>query len=420
MKGTHGRSHSHSASLRLALLLLGSLGVLTVSGCRQITDFFSEYRGVNLIAGADFSHEEWELVGRQVGADALTNLDSYIAVSEVSGAAASTEDAPAGAEAASIRRIEILNLLPDGDFDSGDTSAWDPVPLGPTPPSTSIESSGSYAINGNSLRYTTGSGESYLRRRIDGTSGLADAVSGVLPGRSYTLRFDLITTVNTVFGHNNGTDTDYKTWVLPTASQEATLYDFGEIASPAPALELLSSGNQYFSINVPNAEDRNFHDGSIDNVRITRDDIAPALRAAIPVADNQYGDLPFVNGEYSFTVYVRTDPTHTNETADASDNVPNRFPARQVTLRMGVIREESARVNSMEVSVHTDPQEAEDNWQSWTAVSVQGFLQVDDADLSGEPLSILLSVSPNDTIGAFSAAPGSLLIAEPTLELVSQ
>jgi hypothetical protein len=142
-------------------------------------------------------------------------------------------------------------------------------------------------------------------------------------------------------------------------------------------------------------------------------------RLTVNPEENPYGDLPLVSGTYQFTVYVRTDPTHTNETGDASDNVANRFPAESVTLSMAVRRgEDNIATDSVRQVLHVE--DTEGGWGSWTALSITGFLQTDDADYTDGELYVELTVSPTDLLKASGVAPGAILIAAPTLTLTSQ
>ena len=414
------------AAPAVALLALAA-GSLLLAGCEPTGDLFSEYRGTNLIPDAGFDSDVWELVAFEDGSTPLSDADlaTYALVEPVTdgSASADTTDLPSGTTSAEIRRLELKNLFPNGDFDTADASAWAESGVNAT---ASIVTGGSDAINGNGLRYDIAATDAYILYQLNGAGGLVDATSGTFAGKAYTLRFDMLTEGLSTFGHNDGASALYTTWstTLPTVQ----VYDFREEAVPAPEISVNRGGAEYFSINVtdtnPPEGNATTQAGTLDNIRVARSDISVGYRAIIPLPANTFGDLNFLNGPYRFSVYVRRDPTHTNDGDNTSDNVSNRFPSQDVTLSMGVYRLaestgqpiDSADVVHIDMTV--DPETGEDAWSSWTQVSVVGGLQVEDADYSDRDLAIVLKVAPTDTLLSFGRSPGSLLIAEPTLEFL--
>jgi len=422
-----GRTGARPPAQRAATVGLAlTAGALLLAGCEPTGDIFSEYRGTNLIPEAGFDSGVWELVGFTDGSTVLSDADlaTYAHVEPVTdgSASADTTDLPDGTTSSEIRRLELKNLFPNGDFDTPDASAWDDSDPNAT---ASIVSSGGDTINGNGLRYDIAATDAFILYQLNGANGLVDATSGTFAGEGYALRFDFLTETRTTLGHNDGTSVEYKTWTMNTASIAAELYDFRDEAVPAPELAVNQGGAEYLSINlpfVPAKGERVPEVGTLDNIRAARSDLSTGYQAVIPVSPNEFGEFPFLNGPYRFSVYLRTDPTHTND-ADTADQVANRFPAKEVTVRMGVYRLDDtgtpiASADLEHAAVATNPGSGEGSWTSWQQVSVEGTLQVEDADYSDRELGIVLTVQPTDTRSSFGLSPGSVLIARPGLEFL--
>lgn len=412
----------------LLTALLAGAGLLVLGGCEQVTDFFSDYRNVNLIEQAGFGNEAWELVGATAGGEEIENLDTYVNLEPVSGAAASTEGLPGGVEADDIRRFEIVNLFPDGDFDDGDVSAWTSSDGGVDAVVSLASSGDTLSINGNSLVYDVQSQDVWINRILSGVDGVTDDFAG----QNYTIIFDFKTRENAVFAYftYDGASTWnlQKDWSSTTQAGDLTLWSFdGAEVQPDPeifAAEIQAGEEHQFTIGAPEPvqdSDRTPTSGSIDNLRITRSDVSPKLRLQIPVDANTFGSRDLPSGDYRFSVFVRIDPTHTNETGDPADNVSNRFAANRATLSVSVRETEQNRViDDIYEEVSIDTPDDDVNWNEWTEIAVEGFLQTEDADYTQEDLIVEVTVSPTDLVFPSGIRPGSLLIAAPQLFFTSR
>ncbi len=412
----------------LLTALLAGAGLLVLGGCEQVTDFFSDYRNVNLIEQAGFGNEAWELVGATAGGEEIENLDTYVNLEPVSGAAASTESLPGGVEADDIRRFEIVNLFPDGDFDEGDVSAWTSSDGGNDAVVSLAGAGDTLSINGDSLVYDVQSQDVWINRNLSGSDGLTDD----FVGQHYTIAFDFKTRENAIFAYftYDGASTWnlQKDWSSTTQAGDLTLWSFDgpEVQPDAEVFAgPVAAGEEHqFTIGAPEAvqdSERIPTSGSLDNLRIARSDIAPKLRLQVPVAGNPFGDSSLPSGNYRFSIFVRIDPTHTNDTSDTADNVSNRFPGDRATLSISVRETEQNRaVHDLyeEVTVH-DPDEDVD-WTEWTEVSIEGFLQTEDADYTRQDVVVEVSISPTDLVAPAGIRPGSLLIAAPQLLFTSR
>ncbi len=414
------------------LLLIGAAAAF--GACEQPTSFFTEYRDINLIRDAGVDNEAWKVVADTAGGEEVDTLEDYVRVTPVEpdGAAGDTGDdgvLPIGSTDEDIRRIEILNLFPNGDFDDdtvitnwvssdGGTNA---ERLLVSDPDASV-----YVIDGNSLNYDIEDQEEWIQYPLSGENGLTDGLAGDL----YTLRFDLRTDRENVFGYFTQDLLDewslQRDWFTTTLSGNVQGYVFGgEETQPDAEFNLAQKASgveHYLTLGAPEPganADLIPISGSLDNVRVARSDIAPRLQLLVPVTGNDYGPLDLPSGMYRFSVYLRTDPTHTNDFDEPSDNVANRFPAERVTLSMAV--RETGR-NRIVGSFHQAVAQpgSEESWTSWTEVSVSGFLQTSDADYSDNALEVELTISPTDLSFPSGVIPGSVLVAQPRLELLSE
>ncbi len=411
----------------LLIAVAGGIGLFGLAGCQEVTDFFSEYRGVNLIEQAGFDNGAWELVGATAGGEEIENLDTYVNLEEVSGAAASTEGLPNGVDAEQIRRFEIVNLFPNGDFDDGDVSAWVSSDGG-TDAIVSLASAGdALSINGNSLEYDVQNQDEWINRVLSGDNGLADD----FVGQNYTFTFDFKTRENAVFAYftYDGAEwTPQKDWSSTTQAGELSVWSFdGVEVKPDPevfAASIEPGEEHHFTIGAPEAVQDGEPiptSGSLDNFRVARSDIAPQLRLQVPVVGNTFGSRDLPSGDYRFSLFVRIDPTHTNDTNDSADNVSNRFAAERATLSLSVRETEQNRViHDIYEEVLTHDPDNDVNWNEWTEISVEGFLQTEDADYTMQDLVVEATLSPSDLIFPNGTRPGSLLIAAPQLTYTSQ
>lgn len=383
---------------------------ITVAGCGN---YFEAYRGVDLIAQRGLSMSDWQPAYLVPDADAPVD---YISL---------TEDASNGGY-----RLEVPNLLPDGDFESSTAGSvpdnWETaLPDG----FFSVRAAGTTdSIQGQSVEFEIGVreyGRVPLSNLLDGLQldglysvtlqfrrGAVDQVitfeygdedSSLLKESSGELRWSLDAAAG-------ATETPVETF--PTRPEEND--DRTNLAIPN-VFEALASpditGDRSFYIGAPAAGDSfTPQTGWVDNIRIARLDVGAHMALAIPQVEdadaNEDGltdTFPLVAGEYVFSVEVKALPD-----SAVTPNEPNRFRAPQVVL--GANRQLSTAFDS-----------DTEGWDAETWVTVSAIVSITDDEITTDPpLTLMMSVlNPQQLLVSepnYTAA-GALLIRNPTLEL---
>lgn len=382
-----------------------SFAALYLFSCKP-AEHFGEYRDVNLISEKGFNSGVWVPDPEEA---------YYMNFEEVTAAeAGTTEGLPSGA---SIYRLEIPNLLPNGDFEESavGTGLPDKWSTSGTPdveiidPTTATLGNSEYAINNNTLYFDIVAKRTRLDFQLNHSqNGLAD---GFVTGGTYLIRFDIKATEYTVFGYNNGTeDFPEKAWTFPNSETLDTRTFPSALIDPMITAE--SDDSLYFSIGVFDEDIQQSQLAYIDNIRIIRTDIDQFLRYPLPIEEEDGSRPPLVDGYYTFSLYVKEDPSHTKANATAS----NRFPAVGVTLQLSLKKGGELQEITMPVVYRPDDEEAD--WSQWSRISITtnkafGVTRFD----SDEEVRLELMISPTDTTmaGNYKDA-GSVLIASPSLE----
>jgi len=377
--------------MRLSAFLLAPL---LVAGCTLDTDYFGEYRGVNLLENWDFGSGRWAL---DVG-------DEFMTWEPVPGEA--HEGHPG-------YRLEIKNLVPNGDFEdeaiTPDSAPSNAVPTNWSLTGGTVEygaSHDSVSLTGRALRWKASAGGNALLLNLGTALGSAWVPSTSYP---YRVRFDFadlgssgILNINLVkeFPHplGDGSLAEGEGKWDQTNLVGKTVYSFSKQFTQPSNLE-----DRYLVWGPLNgAEATNV---VLDNVRVFLDAGSRAATATLPSLDS--GTLTLLPGEktgmYQFTVWVKDDP-------GAGDN--NRFQAAAVsiTLRAAV----KSGTGSPSPGVFQRPA---GGWSDWTPLTMDfGFDFVgSDVDLGGQP-ALTVSLSPMELgTDVESADVGSLLVSHPTL-----
>ena len=331
-----------------------------------IADPFAELEGINLL-----STEEIAFTGWAVGYSKTVAYD-YLTFST------STETGPASGD--TVRRIELVNLVPNGDFEAAISSEWS-SDTG-TPPNTTS----------NHLNYNLGKNDRVNYNMTDASNGLLD---GLVSEASYIIHFDIRSSI---------TGTSYfeyrlprHAWNVDIKSTTATYKFPAEFHDIVDSSFTKSDSTSIFSIGTIDGGPTMA--GYIDNLRITRTDVDSCLSITIPVTSTGRADL--LSGMYKFTVYVKNDP-------DVTPTTPNRMPAEYLT--MCIASPDGATISNLTA------QSFSEDWSEWTACSVTGQIQIDNDAES----ALRLRVSPTDMYSAsYKRTLGSLLISSPVLEFSS-
>ena len=378
--------------------------MLTLTGCRW-RDPFPEYQGVNLIESRGLSVDSFTHAYMD-GSDPASMFE-YVHVSSVTAAEyGNTAGLPSGVED-TIRRLEAVNLFPDGDFEQSMAGLapinWD-IDSAVTPPKVdpaTFTVDGSGKINGNSVEFSVAGFQAGV---LDLDTHLLD---GLVEPAIYFLNLQFIRSSPAMFitfdyGDDDSTTyLDNRTWIIQSRTDGETPVETLPTAGD-PLLDLVTefpasgTGNNYFYVGSPQSAPGQA--GYVDNIRIGRLDPTPHVAAHIAAA-NDDGSLPLVTSTYRLSVYVKSEIA---DQVTPSANGHNRFRAGQIALGF----------NSANFILFTQD---EVGWTTDTWQLVSADFELDDEDLTGDPpLQVRLTVIHPD-----SPVIGSVLIADPRLELAS-
>jgi len=345
------------------------------SSCDPDLTILTEYEGVNLIANKGFDSADW-----------LPDQDTtYMVFEEVTGVTL-----PAGVTDSAVCRLEIKNLVEDGDFEQSNIGNDPIAPAWSTTGTGDVEVADIAALDGKCLLFNVPASSDTVQ------FDLSTLLDGYPESSSYILRFDFKANEANIFWYYFPTynidskEKDLHTADVSNASQVQYFPDDFEITTSeftsATGLEAL-----YITGKVQTAY--------MDDFRIVRTDIPLRLRISLQWADPERpGGLRLVSGWYQFSVWVRSDP----EAAITN----NRFSSDDISIGI-----------ENEIAVFPDT-DAPLDMNGWAQVSTTVFLQIDaPADPTADVLE--LSISPTDIKYANERDVGSLLITAPSLELYS-
>lgn len=368
--------------------------LLALLSCAR-EDPFPEYRGVNLVASHGF------------GADWIADQTQPYMVFEEASADAGSASPSGGA----VYRLEIRNLMPNGDFESTTAgqqpAGWTATDAGVTY-YVSENKDAEFAIEGKSLYLTIPKGDWRLNFDLrNASTGLSD---GFKEGAMYLWRFLFRSEKEKLIAEiNNNADTAgiLITWNQSRVGTEADIQTFPASNISYPEVSV-SQGLQsyYFCIGTLSYE-QTAQTAGIDNIRITRTDLSYMIRLGLLYSEA--GRLPLLSGTYRFSMYIKADPIVTPA-------YPNRFPAQAVSLGIN-----SSTSGTLYPAVYK-PTDSGADWTNWTLVSGDFQLQIDPpaSGTENEPV-IELFLSPSNYVNGFWGKDiGSILIADPYLEFVSQ
>ena len=413
--------------LRLRLLttaLALTAAAFILSGCRvSFSDFIDPNTGEakNMIPTDGFDSGNW--TADRTETEYMTPIDS--APSET--AALNTTGLPDGTNAEAIRRLEIPNLFRNGDFEE---SAVGAMPDGWIPSDGAITTAefktiDSGDINNKSLFFDftdrSWRGDFDLRNT---TYGLKD---GFLSDSPYVIRFEFKSELACAFDfHDGGTSLlldPSSPWSYSTFSSGGGR-SFPDV-NHNPAVIPLQTGPHYFSIG--SFLDPSVQDGYFDNIRVVRTDIEQYITVLLErtrdestgLTDEEGNPLNLIDGSYTFSVYIKNDPTNT-KLRDAGDATTNRMPATAVTLRSRFVELDDAleektalRVDS---TVHK-PDDEDADWSNWYQITHTFHLQWNPSNWTGGAQRLELGITPTDTSSGLTRDAGSILVASPSLQL---
>ena len=289
-------------------------------------------------------------------------------------------------------RLELKNLVPNGDFETGsiNTDTWDD---GNTTPSV---------INGNQYGSIVGNRLSYDFNATNYISfDLNDLTDSAFPSTRYRIRFNFRAQGKVLYDFNNNVDISF---LIDPEQDWSETYDTTTTATfPTKSINSIithpANDIGYFSVGSPVLTSTPGQAGTIDNLSIVRADGNYGVSFQIEESITSEG-IELLPGTYRFSIHVK------NEDKDnITPNTNNRFAGDYVELKIeGPTSNSSTNVNR---AVFEEPSD----WTDWTQLSV-----VSASIRPGEgELPITLTVLPYFSGDRYS---GSILISSPTLEFI--
>lgn len=356
-------------------------------------DPYPEYRGVNLLedrglGAASFGKAYFAGV---VPAFDYINYDGTIGTAEYG----AVTGLPAGADT-TIHRLELYNLLPNGDFEVPLTADW------------SLNGGATFVIIPPAGNFATDHIQFDISVTASATFDLTSLDDGfAIPGTYHVnLVFEReFQDTEIIFDYGDGASTSYLdlsglSW-LSLERQTSELVE----SFPDRDVESLNVNNVFtssdngglthlFYVGTPKVAGVQPAVGYLDDVRIGRVDILPHVVLAVPPAAGV--QLPFVPGIYTFSIYVKSEID-----TQVTPTTPNAFRAAQISLG----------VNDAFVRIS----QAEGGWNSsrWTKVS--RTFTLDAQDIASDPV-VALQITVSDSA---EPAVGRILVADPSVVLGS-
>ncbi len=397
----------------LKLVIASIILSLFTYGCNN-TDLFSEYENTNLLSATsrELSPNQWT----------TDQTSTYMTYEAVSGTG---YEPPVDHSDARVYRLEIKNLIPNGDFEASTVgtapNGWSVANNGGLADTLEIIDAGNLGsgvaaglINDKTMHFSVDDASDLVIYNLrDANYGVSD---GFLGSASYLIRYDYRTAGQLFFEYND-TINSLSYWPLYGNSNQTRPSDLtnliqfppdpskGNFPDPDITVESASDYNYVFgSLDPANSGPQ---EGYIDNIRLIRTDITYKLKLNLSVNDTIH---PLISGTYRFSLYIKRDP---------SAGTGNRFQTNRVTIGIqggGIGGEETSFDESL-YSIFKTYYDGEGgmDWSNWTQIYVDCFVQIPE-NLSNSTQILELTICPtDDQHGASNMDVGSILISSPSL-----
>jgi hypothetical protein len=395
--------------IRAGLIALAA--ALFAVSCQQPYEF-EEYDGTDLISSQGFESGQWLLYDTAAAPDEdpwvpADSGHTYVNFEAVDAAALGLDTSalptqPDGT-AEAVYRLEIRNLLANGDFEETAPGSL-PAQWGQTLPDIGQVISGAGAIDGHTLRLQFGQANAVY-------TDLATHLTDFQPDTPYRFLFEMKTVTDSVGVElNNGpppggeSKTGYSLRIArPGGATADTVLRFPEDPGFGGNNTLVpDTAYSQFSFGGNSANASVTINAFVDNLRMVRTDVPLHVRLPIPREGSGRPDI-LGGGTYAFTVFVRDDPT----VHDVASGGGNRFRANGLSVSLNPLPGEPT-VGYFETAERTD------DWTDWTQLSFA---------LDGQQLSegdsvvdlLLMPSLPGRTLEVATLDAGSLLLAAPRL-----
>lgn len=379
------------------------LALLMVASCK-IDNPFAELESAEFLTDAqrqlDTVTPEWYIDYGQT-----TTYADYVQVTYVPAAqAGTTVNLPTGYDNY-IYRLSITNLIPNGDFESALSADW--VDVGGATSNTvadpgDTKADGEDLFHGDVLSFSTiafSTDRIELDLKIIGQDGL-------LSDAFYLIRFDFSSnsTGSKNFQLQGHGEQGIWTANITTAN---TVYSLpSDFEDPGIETQFTPETTNIFTIGTTEAGGKAIS-GYMDNLRMIRTDIENRIVLEVPWSTG--GTRPdLVSGFYRFSVFIKNVPL--------AELPVNEFQSKNVTL--GISSNLGGVGSNCNQAVHQSSDSGA-NWDEWTLVSVDSFIQVDEPATDPTDTVIFLYIAPTNKQVATSKDVGSILIAAPSLHYSS-
>ena len=305
-------------SILSSLILLS----LTITGC-DLAPSFSEYAGESFL-DTDSLDSDWALMPDYDFTSEGTTANDYMDFTS------SAETGPAGGHGGPVYRLEIKNLLQNGDFNDGTEAPWEYYDKALTAlesPAGPPEMDSSTFASDIDIVHVNGSNEERLLIKF------ADAftnTSTYVANKSYFFQYSYTNAFYLYY--IPGWDYSVSTPDLDTGYFFQAQFGGGTYPSDIPETtdaedpdninvnKITASGASAYATDILTFAGTT-QSGTIDDFRVVR---APEgdfdLRLRMDISLNQRPDLEMISGYYKFSVWVKEDPSAglgTNNTFNA-------------------------------------------------------------------------------------------------------
>ena len=380
--------------LKKLILILTVL--MPLISCSDSPADLSEYRGVNYITASNLASGSW------TSDDPVQGAFHYMGFNTDSAGAADGPSVvvftglPNNADSGDISRIEIFNLVPNGDFEAVPGAEWDTVGTASFAQENADNNRVHDDAGNNSLYFDIAAETDVIRYNL---ASLEDSFQA---NQNYIIRllFTRSTTNDTaVFEYNDGANppvsAPYTYWnpIVQTGwnADNSVYTSFPDDESLNT--NITANAGARFCINSFATVVNTTKEGYIDDFRIVRSDQNYYIRLTVPYSEAGRPDLH--SGTYRFSLYIKGEAD-----ADVSPAYQNRFRSSKISL--GINND----ITGFSASSY--------NNATWTKLSVDKFIQIENGD------SIELKIAPADfTNLPNSLDTGSVLIASPLLYYIS-
>ena len=380
--------------LKKLILILTVL--MPLISCSDSPADLSEYRGVNYITASNLASGSW------TSDDPVQGAFHYMGFNTDSAGAADVPvvgvftGLPNNADSGDISRIEIFNLVPNGDFEAVPGAEWDTVGTASFAQENADNNRVHDDAGNNSLYFDIAAETDVIRYNL---ASLEDSFQA---NQNYIIRllFTRSTTNDTaVFEYNDGANppvsAPYTYWnpIVQTGwnADNSVYTSFPDDESLNT--NITANAGARFCINSFATVVNKIQEGYIDDFRIVRSDQNYYIRLTVPYSEAGRPDL--YSGTYRFSLYIKGEAD-----ADVSPAAQNRFRSSKISL--GINND----ITGFSASSY--------NNATWTKLSVDKFIQIENGD------SIELKIAPADfTNLPNSLDTGSVLIASPLLYYIS-